>query len=94
MYGTVMIARPKISMDEFRAIGEKWSTERTPPPGWVDTMVMAADDGRIVMAVRFDSKESYAALADDPGQDEWYRTVLAPAIEGEPEWIDGHWESM
>ena len=94
MYGTVMIARPTVSIDQFRAIGERWQQGRTPPPGYVDTQVMAADDGRVVMAVRFASKEAYQALAADPRQAEWYRTELAPALDGEPEWIDGHWQSL
>ena len=91
MYGTVMIAKPAVSLDEMKARSEKWEAERGQAVGYIDQWVMAADDGRIVMAVRFESKERYDALADDPKQDEWWRTEFAPLLDGEPEWIDGEW---
>jgi hypothetical protein len=91
VYGTVMIAKPKGSAQEFQAAGDRWSAERGQAAGWVGTDLLAADDGRIVMAVKFESKDAYDRLADDPTQDEWYRTVLAPMLDGDPEWIDGHW---
>lgn len=91
MYGTVMIARPAVSVDELQARSEKWETSRSPSIGYVDQWVMAADDGRLVMAVRFESKEKYLALADDPSQDEWWTTEMAPLLDGDPEWIDGEW---
>ena len=43
------------------------------------------------MATRFASKQDYWALADNPDQDEWYRTSLAPLLDGDPTWIDGDW---
>ncbi len=91
MYGTVMIARPAVSIDELRARLEKWEANRSRPIGYVDQWVMAADDDRVVMAVRFESKEKYLALADDPAQDEWWSTEMAPLLSGDPEWIDGEW---
>ena len=91
MYGTVMIAKPTVAIEELRARSQKWEAERGAVAGYVDQWVMAADDGRIVLAVRFESKEQYVALADDPKQDEWWRTQMAPALDGEPEWIDGEW---
>jgi hypothetical protein len=91
MYGTVMIARPSVSIEELRARSEKWEANRSPSIGYVDQWVMAADDGRLVMAVRFESKEKYLALADDPSQDEWWSTEMAPLLAGDPEWIDGEW---
>lgn len=93
MYGTVMIARPSVSIDELRRREQKWEAERSPGIGYVDQWVMAADDGRLVMAVRFESKERYLALADDPAQDEWWSTEMAPLLDGDPEWIDGEWLS-
>ena len=86
-----MIARPAVSMDEIRSRMEKWEADRSPGRGYVDQWVMASDDGRIVIAVRFESKEKYLALADDPSQDEWWRTEVAPMLQGDPEWIDGEW---
>ena len=59
--------------------------------GYLDEWVMKTDDGRIIVAVRFESKEKYLKLADDPRQDEWYRTEMMPMLDGEPEWIDGEW---
>jgi hypothetical protein len=41
--------------------------------------------------VRFNSKAEYEALADDPRQDEWWRTQMMPLLDGEPEWVDGEW---
>ena len=91
MYGTVMIAKPAVSIDEMRARSEKWEADRGSVVGYVDQWVMATDDGRIIMAVRFESKEKYVALADDPKQDEWWRNEMMPLLDGDPEWIDGEW---
>lgn len=91
MYGTVMIARPAVPFEELKARSEKWEVNRGSTVGYRDQWVMAADDGRLVMAVRFESKEKYLALADDPAQDEWWRTEMAPLLDGDPEWIDGEW---
>ncbi len=45
----------------------------------------------IVMTVFFDERGGFKALADDPVQERWYEERLAPALEGEPQWLDGHW---
>jgi hypothetical protein len=91
MYGTVMIAKTKATPDQVKASTERWAKERGPSVGFVDEWLMTADDGRIVMAVRFESKDAYLALADDPAQNEWWQTEVAPLLDGEPDWIDGHW---
>jgi hypothetical protein len=91
MYGTVMIAKPAVSIDEMRTRLEKWEADRGTVVGHVDTHVMATDDGRILMAVRFESKEKYLALADDPQQSEWWEKEAMPMLASEPEWIDGEW---
>lgn len=91
MYGTVMIARLTLPVNELEARRKKWEEERGRMAGHVDTQVMAADDGRVVMMARFESKEKYLALADDPRQSEWYESELMPILDGEPEWIDGTW---
>jgi len=91
MYGTVMIAKIKGDPAEMMRAAEKWNTERQ-VPGYIRSDALAADDGgTIVVAVQFESKEQYQALADSPEQDEWYRTVMAPMLDGEPTWIDGTW---
>ncbi|MFZ0324992.1 MAG: hypothetical protein WAN48_12795 [Actinomycetes bacterium] len=94
MYGTVMIARTAVPVEQIRESARRWTKERGPSVGYVDEWVMTADDGRMVMAVRFESKEAYQKLADDPVQAEWWSTQVAPLLEGEPEWIDGTWETV
>jgi len=94
MYGTVMIGKLKVSYDEAMRASSEWNEKRD-VAGYRRSDILRADDGStIVMAVQFDSKEQYVALADDPAQDEWWRTVMAPMLDGEPTWIDGTWESV
>ncbi|MDP1876543.1 MAG: hypothetical protein Q8M17_03145 [Actinomycetota bacterium] len=92
-YGTVMVGRLKVSHEQFQEAGERWSRERH-PAGYLRQDVMLCDDGvTFVMAVFFDTEESYKALADDPAQAEWYESVLMPMLDGEPQWFDGHWRA-
>lgn len=91
MYGTVMIAKINAPIAEMKARSERWAKEMGSDAGYIDEWVMATDDGRCVVAVRFESKDAYLKLADDPRQNEWYRTEMMPLIEGEPQWIDGEW---
>jgi hypothetical protein len=94
MYGTVMIGKIKGDPQEMMRAAEKWNAERH-VDGYRRTDALAADDGvTIVVGVQFESKEKYLALADRPEQDEWYRTVMAPMLDGEPQWIDGTWSTM
>jgi len=87
-YGTVMTAKLTVSFDEF----EKAVSDRPNPPGFVRGSVMRADDGvTVVGAFIFESKEAYLALADNPDQAQWYGEVVAPMLDGEATWIDGHW---
>jgi len=87
-YGTVMTAKLTVSFDEF----EKAVSDRPNPPGFVRGSVMRADDGvTVVGAFIFESKEAYLALADNPEQAQWYGEVVAPMLDGEATWIDGHW---
>lgn len=94
MYGTVMIGKLKGDPGEMMRAAEKWNAERQ-VPGYVRSDTLIGDDGQtIVMAVQFESKEQYLALADDPKQDEWYQSVAAPMLDGEPTWIDGTWSTV
>lgn len=94
MYGTVMIARMKSTPEEAIRATEEWNAQRQ-VPGYRRSDILIADDRHtVVMAVQFDSKEEYDRLADAPEQDEWWRTVMAPMLEGEPTWIDGRWETI
>lgn len=93
MYGTVMIGRlrPSISAEDLDRTVQAWSSRRQ-PDGFVDSNVHVSDDGtHVVIATRFASREQYWALAETPDQDEWYRTSLAPLLDGDPTWIDGTW---
>lgn len=95
MYGTVMIGTlagsPQEGIEAVRRDLAAWVEDIGRDAGFVDELVLQADDGRVVMAVRFASREAYRALADDPRQDEWYRNRLRPLLSGDPEWIDGTW---
>ena len=87
-YGTVMTAKLTVPFDVF----EKAVSDRPNPPGFVRGSVMRADDGvTVVGAFIFESKEAYLALADTPEQAQWYGEVVAPMLDGEAAWIDGHW---
>lgn len=91
MYGTVMVATLKGSIDEVRRVTKEWESKGT-PAGYVGEDVLIGDDGTtIVVAVRFEDREKYMALADDPAQDEWWTTQMAPLL-GDVRWIDGVWE--
>jgi len=94
MYGTVMIARSKVPAATILESSRRWAAEKGSAAGYVDQWVMQSDDGRMVMAVRFESKDAYIKLADDPSQDEWWRTEVMPHLDGDPEWIDGEWSSL
>lgn len=95
MYGTTMIATlaEGVSADDVRAELTAWEQERK-VPGFVSSHVLLADDAKTVVNVAiFESKEAYAALADDPDQDAWWQKHYAPLLQGEPKWIDGSWIS-
>jgi hypothetical protein len=93
-YGTVMIARLRPgSPDDALEAGRRWVAERAPVVrGFEDEWVMVGDDGTLVLAVRFASKEDYVALADDPAQDTWWQEHMAPILE-DVRWVDGTWEA-
>lgn len=95
MYGTTLIGTlaSGVSADDIRAELQAWEKERS-PAGYQSSHVLVSDDGTTVVNVAvFSSKEAYAALADDPVQDQWWREHYAPLLAGEPRWIDGSWIS-
>ena len=93
-YGTVMIARLRDGRaEDLRTAGDRWVAERAPVvQGFEEEWMMAADDGSVVLAVRFASKAAYEALADDPAQDAFWRAHLEPLLE-DVRWVDGTWEA-
>jgi hypothetical protein len=94
MYGTLMIGRPAVDIDKMKEATRAWADDRGEAVGFVDERVLMADDGRIAVAVRFASREDYERLAEDPKQDAWWSEVMAPMLDGEPEWIDGEWTDL
>ena len=91
-YGTIMIGKLK-TPGSGRALvdaGKKWEERNV--DGFQANYALLSDDGTtVVSCVVFDSKEKYQALANNPSQDEWWRTVMAPMLDGDPQWIDGVW---
>jgi heme-degrading monooxygenase HmoA len=93
MYGTVMIGQlaPGTSPTEFIEKLQAYSN-RDRSDGFVDANILVTDDGtQVVIATRFATREQYWALADTTDQDDWYRSTLAPMLDGDPTWIDGTW---
>lgn len=92
-YGTVLVARVKPGAEErLREAGRRWVEDRAPVVrGFEDEWVMFGDDGTVVIAVRFASREDYEALGQDPAQDAFYQEHLGPNIE-DVRWIDGTWD--
>jgi hypothetical protein len=92
-YGTVMIGRLAVPIEEALNAARQWADERK-VPGFRHEDIMLCDDGvTVVMAVKFASKADYDALADDPAQDAWYTERLRPLLAEDPQWLDGHWRS-
>lgn len=90
-YGTVMIGSLRIPAEEAQELVRTWMDERD-VPGFQHEDIMIGDDGKtVVMTVFFDDEASYKALADDPEQARWYEEKMAPALDGQPQWFDGHW---
>ena len=91
-YGTVMIGRLTAPFSEVEDSIRRWVQERD-VPGFDHEDIMLCDDGvTIVMSVFFTDEASYKALADDPVQAEWFENVALPMMEGDPQWLDGHWK--
>jgi antibiotic biosynthesis monooxygenase (ABM) superfamily enzyme len=93
MYGTVMIATLAVPIDQVEAAVAAWAADKgARTPGYVGQSVLLGDDGSTAVAtIRFTDAQSYAALADDPEQDAWWASTMAPLFAGDVRWIDGHW---
>ena len=93
MYGSVMIGRLAVSFAEVDSITRAWEEERGRAlDGYEGQSVLLSDDGRtVVAAIRFTDKASYESLGDDPEQDTWWTTRMAPCFDGDVQWIDGEW---
>ena len=90
-FGSVMIGRLRAPFAEVEAVARRWQEERH-VPGFRSEDVLVAEDGEtIVVTVVFDDEASYRRLSDDPTQSQWWETQMRPLLDGEPQWIDGHW---
>jgi antibiotic biosynthesis monooxygenase (ABM) superfamily enzyme len=90
MYGTV--ARARIKPENRQAFLDAISMqEQAQVPGYRKAWVMFPDQGdEVVFAVFFQDFASYWANAEDPAQDERYRS-FRQHLESDPEWTDGEW---
>ena len=93
-FGTVMIGRSSATVEQVRGVVADWAAQIGNAAGFVDERYLVADDGRVVMSVRFVDRASYEALANNPAQDIWWESVLRPLLDGDPEWIDGYWHDV
>jgi L-rhamnose mutarotase len=91
-YGTIMIGKLKApgTGQTLVEAAKKWEERKV--DGFQGSYSLLGDDGTTVVAcVVFESKAKYAALADNPDQDEWWKSTMAPLLDGDPQWIDGVW---
>jgi hypothetical protein len=95
MYGTVTVGHLAVPFEQFERVGKQWEAERgNKVEGFLGEDVLRCDDQRtVVIAVRFTDRNAYKRLGDDPLQDEWWRTQMAPCLDGEVQWFDGDWVS-
>jgi hypothetical protein len=91
-YGTIMIGKLKTpgSVQVLVEAIKKWEDRKV--DGYQGSYSLLSDDGStVVSCVTFETKEKYLALAEDPGQDDWWQSTMAPLLDGAPQWIDGEW---
>lgn len=89
MYGTIARMTLKPGMEE--ALDEQLKTfESMDAPGFVRSTIYRLDSGsnEYLMAVAFDSKESYVANAESPEQNARFEEMRA-LLTADPEWSDG-----
>ena len=88
MYGT--IARMKVKTGKEAELEQVMGNNARDTPGFVFAHVYRMDDDpqTVMLAVAFDSKESYRANAESPEQDVEYQAYRA-LLDADPEWHDG-----
>ncbi len=94
MYGTIFRMKAKLGREQkLIAVFHDWEKEQKPQtPGAIGGLLFKPDgksDEFIGVAV-FQDKESYAANADNPGQDAWYKE-LRELLVSAPIWEDGEY---
>ncbi len=62
--------------EAFQRLGDRWEAELKPgATGYLGVTEGTTDDGRFVVAARFESKEAAQRNSDRPEQGEWYAEV-------------------
>jgi hypothetical protein len=90
-FGTILLGRPAASPAAVRQASERWTERRV--PGHLKDEALLLEDGRLAVAVFFDSEESYRRLGEDPEQAQWWQQEMAPLWDGDVEWLDGRWDA-
>jgi hypothetical protein len=90
-YGTVMTATLIGSVEALLQASREWVEQRDAAGFLVDEILVSDDGKTIVTPVFFASKDEYLKLADDPLQDEWWSTRMAPHLT-DVKWVDGTWQ--
>ena len=94
MYGTIFSMKVKPGKErELVESFRRWEGERKPKvPGFVASFVLRSDkgSGEFVGVAVFKDKVTYAANANDPEQDKWYRQMRT-LLRSDPEWNDGEY---
>lgn len=88
MYGTIATMRVKPGKEQ--ELQRAMTLEGRDVPGFVFAHIYRMDDdpNTLMLAVAFDSRETYRANAESPEQHAEYETYRA-LLEEEPEWHDG-----
>jgi heme-degrading monooxygenase HmoA len=88
MYGT--IAKMRVKPGKEKELERVASGENQATDGFIFAHAYRMDDDpqTVMLAVAFDSRESYRANAESPRQHEGYLAYRA-LLEEEPEWHDG-----
>ena len=94
MYGTIFRMQVKRGQEQRVAqLFKEWEQERKPKVKGAVTGFLLKPDNRpdvMIGVAVFADKASYAANADDPGQDQWYQKLRA-LLQADPEWEDGEY---
>lgn len=90
MYGTIARLRAKPGMEQqLMTVASETESVRVPGQVAVYVYQMDADPRDFMLAVIFDSQESYVANAQSPDQHQRFLQLMT-CLEAEPEWHDGH----
>ena len=87
MFAQVIQAKTS-NPDGFSQMQEKWEKELRPgAKGWVGTTGGVAEDGTVILCVRFESEEAAKANSDRPEQGAFFEE-MKKHIDGEPTFVN------